>query len=195
MKRYIKKLLTTISLLFVAPFIIITQAAPSPQRNGIFTFWSKALSLIPGMTGIYLRRSFYQYTLEDCGHDLSVEFGSFFTKPQISLGDNVYIGAYCIIGSVNIGHNVLIASRVSVLSGAKQHADSSTNTQSIVRAPSYKKISIGESSWIGEGAILMNNIGNDVIIGAGSVVVKEVENSITAVGNPAKALTKNQREK
>ena len=60
-----------------------------------------------------------------------------------------------------------------------------------LRAAGYesgKPIRIGRNVWIGSGAILLPGItvGDDAIIGAGSVVTRHVPAGVTVVGNPAR---------
>ncbi|MBD3315030.1 MAG: hypothetical protein GF344_04530 [Chitinivibrionales bacterium] len=47
-------------------------------------------------------------------------------------------------------------------------------------------VTIGERTWIGEGAVVMDNVCADSIVSAGSVVTKPAPDNITAVGNPAR---------
>ncbi|MCP5007919.1 MAG: acyltransferase, partial [Planctomycetes bacterium] len=54
----------------------------------------------------------------------------------------------------------------------------------------FEKISIGEDTWIGNGSVVMANIGKKCIVGAGSVVTKDVEEYSIVAGNPAKLLKK-----
>lgn len=51
-------------------------------------------------------------------------------------------------------------------------------------------IHIGKCCWIGAGAIILPNIsiGDNVVIGAGSVVTKDLPSNVVAVGNPCKIL-------
>ena len=51
-------------------------------------------------------------------------------------------------------------------------------------------IRIGRNCWIGAGAILLPGvtIGDDVVIGAGSVVTKDLPSGVVAVGNPCRIL-------
>ena len=51
-----------------------------------------------------------------------------------------------------------------------------------------RPVSIGRNVWIGGGAIILPGItiGDDAIIGAGSVVTRDVPAGATAVGNPAR---------
>ena len=87
----------------------------------IFSFCSKAISFIPGLLGQYLRTSFYRITLDRCSYDLAIGFCSYFAQPNTTAGRKVGAGSFSIIGMSNIGDNVLISSRVSVLSGKYQH--------------------------------------------------------------------------
>lgn len=56
-------------------------------------------------------------------------------------------------------------------------------------------VHIGESTWLGAGAIVSNNISicGDCMIGAGAVVVRDITNTGTYVGVPARKNTKNQK--
>lgn len=56
---------------------------------------------------------------------------------------------------------------------------------------------IGDSAYIGAGAKILGNIkiGNNVKIGANAVVVKDVPNNCTVVGNPARIIYRNNSSK
>ena len=51
-------------------------------------------------------------------------------------------------------------------------------------------IHIGKRCWIGAGAVILQGvtIGNDTVIGAGSVVTKDIPANVVAVGNPCRVL-------
>ncbi len=51
-------------------------------------------------------------------------------------------------------------------------------------------VHIGKNCWIGAGVCIMPgvNIGDNVVIGAGSVVTKDIQDNVVAVGNPCKVL-------
>ena len=53
-------------------------------------------------------------------------------------------------------------------------------------------VSIGEKTWVGIGSILVNNINitQDCIIGAGSVVTKDIKKAGTYVGTPVRRLSR-----
>ena len=60
-----------------------------------------------------------------------------------------------------------------------------------------KPIHIGKRVWIGSGAIVLPGvtIGDNSVIGAGSVVTKDVPEDCVYGGNPAKFIKKNEYEK
>ena len=155
--------------------------------ESMFDFSAKLLSLVPGKVGQYLRTSFYMVTLERCPADLAVAFGSFFSHPTAKVGRAVVIGSYSIVGTAILGDGVLIASRVSVLSGKFQHGSALHGVMS-AHETRYETVTIGAGCWIGEGAIVMASLGQRCIVGAGSVVTKAAPDNTVAVGNPARFL-------
>jgi len=83
---------------------------------------------------------------------------------------------------IHIGKNSLIASRTTIL--AHEHVKRDPNN---ARMPFMSDTYIGENCFIGIGAIILPGvkIGDQVIIGAGSVVTKDIPAHVIAVGNPA----------
>ena len=49
-----------------------------------------------------------------------------------------------------------------------------------------RQIEIGEYAWLGEGAIVMADVGASAMVGAGSVVSSRVPARVVVVGNPAR---------
>ncbi len=154
----------------------------------IFSFCSKAISLIPGLFGQYIRASFYCQTLNCCAYDLAIGFCSYFAHPNVNVGRKVGTGSFTIIGTVDIGSNVLIASRVSLLSGKYQHDLADKTDIGSPPDSNLTRISIGSNSWIGENSVIMADVGNNCIVSAGSVVTKPMPDDVTAIGNPARFL-------
>ena len=110
---------------------------------------------------------------------------------NISLGADVYLNAGCTIldsAPVTIGAATMIGPQVQIYC-ADHHRDATLRTQGLERA---RPVKIGEKVWIGGGAIIMPGItiGNEAIIGAGSVVTRDVAAGATVVGNPARAVAK-----
>ena len=117
-----------------------------------------------------------------------IGFGTLFAQMDTEISKGVYIGPQCNIGMCKIGENCLIASGVHIMSGSMQHGIDDIDTPIQQQKGDYKKIEIGEDSWIGNGSMVMANIGKKCVIGAGSVVTKEVPDFSIVAGNPAKLI-------
>ena len=151
---------------------------------------SELISIYPGAFGIYLRRGFYNRTLKKCGKNLVVGFGSIFSYPDIEIGDDSIIEAFCVISRCIIGNNVIIASNVSLMSGTRHHGTSRTDIPIREQLGTPKTISIGDDVWIGTRSVIMNDVGTGCVIGAGAVVTKPIPDYSIAVGVPAKVIKK-----
>ena len=92
------------------------------------------------------------------------------------------------IGSITIENDVLIGSNVSIINGNRQHGISRLDIPIREQGGVYPTITIGADSWIGDRAIVMANIGKHCVIGAGSVVTKDIPDYSVAVGNPARVI-------
>jgi len=170
---------------FTVPSLIAYRFFGSEE---LFSTSAKLLSLIPGKLGQYIRTSFYCQTLTHCKYDLAVGFCSYFAHPTAIAGRHVGVGSFSIIGTVKLGNDVYISSRVSILSGKYQHGAGLGNKGVGSGNIKFQEITIGDRVWIGEGAIVMANIENDCIVSAGSVVTKLMPSNNTAIGNPARFL-------
>lgn len=123
-----------------------------------------------------------------CNSDSVIGFATIFSQKDTEIGRGVYIGPQCNIGMCKIGNDSLIASGVHIMSGSMQHNFDDLETPVQQQGGRYSKIEIGEDSWIGNGSLVMANIGKKCIIGAGSVVTKDVEDYSIMVGNPARKI-------
>ena len=189
MKRFFKQLLNAFAEVIVFPAVCVFRLqAAVVGADRVFSHWSQLLSLIPGLTGIYLRHAFLRSTTKGCGADACVSFGTLFSHPGISLGNTVYIGNYCSIGDVTIEDDVLIASHVSIMNGCRQHGTERLDIPVREQPGHYEAVTIGRDSWIGERATVTANIGRHCIIGAGSLVLSPVPDYCVAVGVPARVI-------
>ena len=107
---------------------------------------------------------------------------------NIVLEDGVNIGAFCTVFSASQVHckrNTLIAAYTYLVGGS--HDMTSTLTAIVDQERTSSGITVGANGWIGTGAIILDgvNIGHDVVIGANSVVTKDVEDYAVTAGSPA----------
>ena len=89
---------------------------------------------------------------------------------------------------VNIGDNVLLSPRVNIFTASHPIDANVRNTN----LECGKPINIGNNVWIGGNTVinLSVKIINNVVIGSGSVVTKDIPDNVIAIGNPWKVLNK-----
>jgi len=110
---------------------------------------------------------------------------------KIKLGKSVYIGPHSVIyghGGVVIGDNSFLAMNVKVVSA--NHTVPKRGMLIKDQPNILMPVEIGSDVWIGANAIVLGGvrIGNGAVIGAGSVVTKDIPDYAIAVGNPAKVI-------
>lgn len=189
LKQSAKQTARLLAIAIVLPvyvlYLLISQLSSKDQA---FAGFSQFFSLFPGLSGSFLRVAFYHLAMKSCEGDLSIGFGSLFSQWQTELSDGVYIGPQCNIGKSRIEANCLLGSGVHVMSGKGQHNFTDLDTPIREQGGSFETVTIGEDSWIGNGALIMANIGKKCIIGAGSVVIDDVPDYSIVAGNPAKII-------
>ncbi|MFI3286004.1 MAG: sugar O-acetyltransferase [Rikenellaceae bacterium] len=125
--------------------------------------------------------------------------GSFTIEPNvwfdygynISIGENFYSNHNLVIldgAKVTFGDNVFIAPACGFYT-ATHPTDAAERNKGLEFA---KPITIGNNVWIGGGVTVLPGveIGDNCVIGAGSVVVKSIPENSIAVGNPCKVIRK-----
>lgn len=139
-----------------------------------------------------------------CGEDVFIEHGFHMDYgDNITVGDRVFINVNCTIidvkrkkinekneqltnGKISIGHDCLIGPNVQLL--AVSH-DVEPKTR-LEKHNYADDIIIGNNVWLGGGVIVLAgvSIGDNAVIGAGSVVTKSVEEQCFYAGNPAQKI-------
>ena len=104
---------------------------------------------------------------------------------QIEIGDHFFANYDCLfldVCSIKIGDHVMLGPRVCLYTAAHPLSAEIRDTGLEYGKP----ITIGHSVWIGGNVIV--NPGNDVVIGAGSVVTHDLPDGVIAAGNPCRVL-------
>lgn len=107
---------------------------------------------------------------------------------DIELEDGVNVSAFCMIFSasrVRCGRNTLIAAYTYLVGGG--HDLDRTDLAIIDQARPSQGIAIGPNCWLGAGVTVLDGVtvGRDAVIGANSVVTRDVEDFAVAAGSPA----------
>ena len=108
---------------------------------------------------------------------------------NIRLGSDVFLNFNCVIldvVEVTIGEGTQIGPAVQIYT-ADHPRDRAQRREGLEFG---RPVRIGRNVWIGGGAIILpgRTIGDDSVIGAGSVVTRDVPAGTTVVGNPARVV-------
>lgn len=160
------------------------------RRREVFLFWAQAVALAPGLPGKYLRKGFYFMTLCKCSLNCDLGFMSYFTDRRAEVGDRVYVGFGVSMGMVRLGDGCLIGSRASLLNGGDQHRLGADARLTPFEPDCATFVQVGPETWIGEGVILMADVGSCCIVAAGSVVSSPIPDGCLVGGNPARFVRK-----
>jgi acetyltransferase-like isoleucine patch superfamily enzyme len=165
------------------------------RRDQSFQTFSQALSLVPGVPGVIVRRAFYGLTLEHCPRNATIGFGTVFSTPEAEVGRFVYMGSFCNLGKVTIGDDVLLGSNVDILSGTNQHHIERLDVPIRHQGGTFRRVRVGRDVWIGNGAIVAADVGDQAVVAAGAVVVKPVPARAIVGGNPARPIGERGRQR
>jgi acetyltransferase-like isoleucine patch superfamily enzyme len=163
-------------------------------------FWKTVLEINGGSIGKNARiyEGVKLFSKKGCpihiGDNVSLEKGVVISTSEsgkVRIGNNVYIGEYSILMSneeIEIGDNVLISPNNDIADFNHVYKDVSrpVNEQGVIA----KKVTIQEDVWVGAGSKILIGVtlGKGAVIGAGSVVTKDVQAFHVVVGNPARTI-------
>ena len=147
------------------------------------------------------RTAILKELFEHCGENvrvnqpLYVDYGC-----NIFIGDNSFINMNCTLLDTNkiiIGKRTLLAPDVKIYTATHPKRSGERYTkqnEQWVLTTLAKPVKIGDDVWIGGGAIILPGvtIGNNTIIGAGSVVAKDIPDNVIAAGNPCRIIGKSE---
>ena len=115
---------------------------------------------------------------------------NFYSNGSLYIDDGCYIGqrnSFLVGADINIGKGTLMASDICITS--ENHSVNPMSSIGYGGQPLIcKPVSIGNGCWVGEKVVILPgvSIGDKSIIGAGSVVTRDIPHYAIAVGNPAK---------
>lgn len=146
--------------------------------------------LIPGVIGNYLRLNTAKLFMKGkMGNHVHIRKHADFEFENVTIGNNVLLGEYCLLashknGEITIGNDTMISARVKFCT--INHNFDDVEIPIRLQGEDFGCIEIGKDVWIGEDAIILPGvkIGDGAVIGAGSVVSKDIPPYTIAAGNP-----------
>jgi virginiamycin A acetyltransferase len=153
----------------------------------LFNFWGEIFALFPGVPGAVTRCIYYKLTVKHCSMSAYLSFGVSIAHRETYIGDRVIISGYTTVGRCQIGEGTGIGGGCRIISGRREHSIDSRGVDFSLPMK-RSSIKIGKRVWIGDGSIIMADVGDGSVIGAGSVVTKPIGDHSVAVGNPARII-------
>lgn len=160
-------------------FVFLLKILPIRLRKILFT----SIRNLNGIKGIAARYIILKSINSNVGDNVSIHPGCYlFGIDNLIIGNNVSIHPMCYIdatGGIEIGSDVSIAHSTTILSTSHSFdiADESIKYQKIIS----KKTKIDNNVWIGAKVTILygNSIGTGTVIGANSLINKDVpDNSV-----------------
>ena len=108
--------------------------------------------------------------------------------PKLTIGDGTYIGRFCHIyatSKIEIGKKVLMADKVYISDNlhSYENVDMPVIDQPIKQT---NPVIIGDGAWLGENVCVIGaSVGKNSVIGANSIVNKNIPDYCVAIGSPA----------
>ncbi len=154
--------------------------------------WFRNLRKKEGTLALGLRYALLKSLAKKCGDAVAVYTDAYILHPEnMEIGSNVTFQPMCYVeamGGITIGDDVSIAHHATIISESHVYDDPDVpfKCQGMIRKP----VVIGNDVWIGAKASVLCGVqvGDKAVIGANSVVNKNVENCHVVVGSPAKTV-------
>lgn len=154
--------------------------------GGVFTYLYNGL--IGKLPSRFLRRCFLKVYLGRMGNGVGVQLNCrFLNARRVRLGERSVINFGCLLDGrkfrIEVGSDVSIGPEASILTLGH-------DPQSAEFEDRGGDVIIGDHAWIGYRAIVLPGIviGEGAVVGAGSVVTKDVPPFSIVAGNPAKKI-------
>jgi len=123
-------------------------------------------------------------------------------SPELVIGDHTFIGHGCsfaVADSLRIGRHCLLAGGVSISDYDGHPIDPMLRRTLPAPPDAIRPVVIGDDVWIGARSVILKGvtIGDRAIVGAGSVVTRSVPPDVVVAGNPARVVKTlvNERER
>ncbi len=153
---------------------ILTQKLNTMDRSDFKGLGEVVKELLGKSDGAWINPPFY------CDYGFNIEVGrNFFANYNCTMLD---------VAKITIGDNCFMASNVAIYTAGHPIHPDSRNSMYEYGIP----VTIGDNVWIGGNVVICPgvSIGSNCVIGAGSVVTKDIPDWSVAAGNPCKVIRK-----
>ena len=153
---------------------ILTQKLNTMDRSDFKGLGDVVKELLGQSEGAWINPPFY------CDYGFNIEVGkNFFANYTCTMLD---------VAKITIGENCFIASNVAIYTAGHPIHPDSRNSMYEYGIP----VTIGDNVWIGGNTVICPGvtIGSNCVIGAGSVVTKDIPDWSVAAGNPCRVIRK-----
>ncbi len=162
-------------------------------RMFYFPFISEFISRVPFSFGWKFRRAVYHQLLPAIPADVNLHYGVKIEDRRTSFGKDIWVSSGSYLDYVIMGDHVLVGPNAIILSGGRHHKINRLDIPIKLQGNVPKQaVYIGTGAWIGAAAIVMADIGEHAIVGAGTVVTKPVAPYSVVAGNPARIIRMRQ---
>lgn len=157
-----------------------------------YSFFLNLAFLLLDLLPYPIRILIFRLVLAKVGDVPLIDYGVYFRYPKkIKIGNNVAINRGCELiaahlaggGSITIGNNVVLGPHVKIFTAGHDYA-------TINLVDTAAPVVINDFVWVGGNATILPGvtIGEWAVIGAGSVVTRDIPSHAVAVGNPARVI-------
>ena len=160
---------------------------------GFATYLPKSTVPVLGRFSEWMRNLCAKGMLARCEGKVNLERGAY-----IGNGESIYV----LGGEVGFGVNFTCHSRIVTINGDLMMGEDvlfqgdNHNISDLKQNENKDSLHIANKVWIGSRSIVLSgckSIGNNVIIGAGSVVTHDIPDNVIVAGNPARIIKKREQ--
>jgi len=111
-------------------------------------------------------------------------------KIEIGQGTGISGGTFCAFQSISVGENCLIGADVIIVDTDFHNVDINSRHDSKLNHIDSLPVKLGDNVFIGTKSIILKGvtIGENSVIGAGSIVTSSIPSNVIAAGNPCKKI-------